>query len=403
MEAANRKSILILSFSLVVVMLGYGMVIPVFPFYIEKLGASGNDLGLLVATYAAMEFLFAPIWGSLSDRVGRKPILVVGVLGNGLSLLLFGLSSRLWMLFAARALSGILASATFPVALAYVSDHTSDKARGGGIGMLGAAMGLGVILGPGIGGWLATGSLSTPFYLAAGLSVLAVPLILLLLPESRGEGEAPAAVGPRALWRALWSPIGILLFLLFLVSFGLINFESIFGLYAAERFGYGPDRVGTILMVIGIVSTAGKATLIGPLTKWWGEARIAKVSLFASAVGFVVLVLASTYPTILLATGLFILSKTLLRTALLSLASKRAEMGRGATMGLGNAFISLGRVAGPIWAGYAFDLNIHAPYLSGAAIMMAGFLISLVWVKQRAGQMAGRQRAEGQRLGQQST
>jgi DHA1 family multidrug resistance protein-like MFS transporter len=183
----------------------------------------------------------------------------------------------------------------------------------------------------------------------------------------------------------------------------LINFESIFGLYAAERFGYGPDRVGTILMVIGIVSTAGKATLIGPLTKWWGEARIAKVSLFASAVGFVVLVLASTYPTILLATGLFILSKTLLRTALLSLASKRAEMGRGATMGLGNAFISLGRVAGPIWAGYAFDLNIHAPYLSGAAIMMAGFLISLVWVKQRAGQMAGRQRAEGQRLGQQST
>jgi MFS transporter, DHA1 family, multidrug resistance protein len=387
MKTGHRKSIVILSFTLVVVMLGYGMVIPIFPFYIEKLGASGSQFGLLIATYAFMEFLFAPLWGSVSDRAGRKPILLLGVLGNGLSLLAFGLSTRLWMLFAARALAGILSSATFPTALAYVSDHTSDDERGGGMGILGAAMGLGVILGPGVGGWLAADALSTPFFVAAGLSLVALLLIGLLLPESHPGSARDTETGgtgsflqPGALWRALSSPIGILLGMLFLVSFGLINFESIFGLYAAQKYGYGPERVGTILMVVGVVSTLGKATLIGPLTRWWGEVRIVKVSLLASSFGFVILLLASTYPTILLATGLFILSKTLLRTALLSLSSKRATVGQGAVMGLGNSFISLGRIAGPIWAGFVFDRHVNYPYLSGAAIMFVGFLASLVWI-----------------------
>jgi len=136
------------------------------------------------------------------------------------------------------------------------------------------------------------------------------------------------------LWRALCGPIGLLLFLLFLVSFGLTNFESIFGLYAAQELGYGPERVGTILAVVGLVSTLGKAMLIGPLTRRWGEAPIIKVSLAASAAGFVILLLAVTYPGVLLATGVFILSKTLLRTVIISLASKRATGSQGATMGL---------------------------------------------------------------------
>jgi DHA1 family multidrug resistance protein-like MFS transporter len=400
MEKSARYKIAILSFTLVVVMLGYGMVIPIFPFYIEKLGASGSQYGLLVATYALMEFLFGPLWGSLSDRTGRKPILVLGVLGNGLTLLLFGLSTRLWMLFVARALAGVLSSATVPAALAYISDTTSEQDRGGGMGFLGAAMGLGVILGPGLGGWLAAASLSTPFYIAAGLSLVAVLLVASLLRESlpasarqQAEGKVQTVQFGR-LWRALWSPIGILLFMLFLVSFGLINFESIFGLYAAQKFGYGPERVGTILVVIGVVSTVGKATLIGPLARWWGEARIIKVSLLASSVGFVVLLLANTYPTILLATGLFILSKTLLRTAVLSLISKRTTVGHGAAMGLGNSFISLGRIAGPIWAGAMFDVNVNYPYLSGALIMFAGFLVGLARISQAGKEAVGVQQRQ---------
>ncbi|MBN1581754.1 MAG: MFS transporter [Anaerolineae bacterium] len=417
MNKSNRKNIAILAFTLIVVMVGYGMVIPLFPFYIEKMGASGRHLGLLVATSSLLEMLCGPIWGSISDRTGRKPIFLLGVLGYALSSLLFGLSTRVWMLFASRALSGLLSSATMVTALAYISDSTMDRDRGGGMGMLGAAAGLGIILGPAVGGWLGSSSLSLPFFIAAGASLLALLLGVLFLPESLPVGARRQETQIETfhlgeLWRALSGPIGLLLFMLFLVSFALTNFESVFGLYAAQTLDYGPERVGTILAVVGIASTLGKAVLIGPLTRRWGEEPIIHVSLAASSAGFIVLLLASTYPGVLLATGVFILSKTLLRTVIISLASKRAlsqqaprfalagsaapahssalagsgnpakgaEMGQGATMGLCNSFMNLGRVVGPIWAGAIFDVNPNIPYLSGAAIMLAGFVISLIWI-----------------------
>ena len=164
--------------------------------------------------------------------------------------------------------------------------------------------------------------------------------------------------------------------------------------------------MGAILAVVGITSTVGKAVLIGPLTRRWGEAPIIKVSLAASSAGFLVLLLASTYPEVLIATGVFILSKTLLRTVIISLASKRAApgqgagrleaMGQGATMGLCNSFLSLGRIVGPIWAGAIFDVDVRYPYISGAAIMFVGFVISLIWVSQGRGRNEKRAGAEVQ-------
>jgi DHA1 family multidrug resistance protein-like MFS transporter len=388
METDNRKSIIILSFTLVVVMLGFGMVIPIFPFYIERLGVGGSELGLLVATAAMLEFLCAPIWGSISDRVGRKPVLMVGLVGYALSLVLMGLSTQLWMLFASRALSGLLSSATYPTALAYIGDTTCEEDRGGGIGWLGAAMGLGVIAGPGVGGLLGGESLSLPFFVGAGLSLAALFLVTFFLPESLGTSARKAAEGKlsainfREMWQALFRPIGVLLFVMFLVSFGLANFEAVFGLYAAQKFGYGPERVGAILMVIGIVTTVGKGALTGPLTKRWGEPIVIKASLLAGAMGFVVLLLANTYLTVLLATGVFILSKTLLRPAVLSLTSKQATVGQGVAMGLSNSFMSLGRIVGPIWAGFVFDVNFNYPYVSGAGILFIGFLIALVRISE---------------------
>ena len=148
----NNKEFLILSLALIVVMLGFGMVIPVFPFYVEDLGAGGMELGLLVATSAFLEFLFGPMWGSVSDRFGRKPILVIGLSGYALSAFLFGISTQLWMLFAARALSGVLSSASITAAMAYVGDVTSEENRGDGMCKIGAAMALVLMLGPGLGG-----------------------------------------------------------------------------------------------------------------------------------------------------------------------------------------------------------------------------------------------------------
>ena len=184
MSGKHTKNVAILSFTLLVVMLGFGIVIPIFPFYVESLGAGGTELGLLAASYAVMRLVFGPIWGTLSDRVGRKPILMIGILGYGITMFWFGLADRLWMLFLARSLSGILSSATSPTTMAYIGDSTPEDERGRGMGFLGAAVGLGTILGPGLGGILGGESLSLPFFIAGGMSLLALGLVALLLPES---------------------------------------------------------------------------------------------------------------------------------------------------------------------------------------------------------------------------
>lgn len=385
MKNTNRKKFAILSFALIVVMLGFGMVIPIFPFYIESMGAGGSELGLLVAISALLEFVFGPVWGGVSDRIGRKPVLAIGMTGYALSTFLFGISTELWMLFASRAISGILSSATITAAMATVSDTTSEEDRGDGMGKLGAAMALGMILGPGVGGLLANQSLALPFFIASGMALVSLLLILALLPESLAPGERKTIgqvkiINFKALRQALFSSIGVLLLMVMLFSFALTNFEAVFGLYALEKFGYGPDQVGGILMVMAIVSTVGKATLMGPATKRWGEAAVIKGSLLAGSIGFLVLLAANTYLTILLATGFFILSKTLLRPASFALISKQSTAGQGTAMGLSNSFMSLGRIAGPIWAGFIFDVNVNYPYLSGSILMLAGFIASLALI-----------------------
>jgi len=388
MKSTARRNIFVLSFAMVVVMLGFGMVIPIFPFYIENMGAGGSELGLLIATSAFLEFVFGPFWGSVSDRIGRRPVLSIGMVGYALSTFLFGISTQLWMLFASRALSGILSSATVTSALAYISDNTSEKERGDGMGKLGAAMALGLMLGPGVGGWLGVESLSLPFFIAAGMAFVSLLLIIILLPESLSE-EKNAPVGKlktvqvKDLRSALSGPIGFSLFMVMLFSFALTNFESVFGLYALEKFGFGPGQVGTILTVIAVVSTIGKATLTGPATKRWGENLVIKGSLFAGSIGFLVLLWADTYLTILLATAFFILSKTLLRPAAFALISKQAKVGKGVAMGLSNSFMSLGRIFGPIWAGFIFDVNLNFPYLSGSILMLIGFVLSLIFMKPK--------------------
>jgi MFS transporter, DHA1 family, multidrug resistance protein len=378
----NRKNILILFFTMIVVMMGFGMVIPIMPFYIRSFGASGSALGALMAIYGLLQFIFAPLWGSLSDRIGRKPVLMIGIIGNGVAQLLYGLSSQLWMLFAARALAGILSSATLPTAMAYIGDSTDEKNRTSGMGIIGAAMGIGMVLGPGIAGMLAEKSLALPFFLAAVLSFIALILVAVVLPEPPRAARLQhptTANGPRLrqMWLAITGSLGVLFFLAFLLTFGLTNFESVFGLYAVDRYSYTPRQVGAVLTVVGLVSAIMQGAATGPVTRRFGEVNVIRFALAGSAVGFVVMTRAETSIQVMLSVCFFTFCNAMLNPAVNSLISKRTSDGQGMTMGLSNSFQSLGRIAGPLWAGNVYDYAMNAPYLSGAAIMLVGFVISL--------------------------
>jgi DHA1 family multidrug resistance protein-like MFS transporter len=384
---ASKRNLIILTFVLFVVMLGYGIIIPILPFYIENMDAGGTELGLLVASYAVMRLIFGPIWGSLSDRVGRKPILIIGILGYAITMVWFGLATQLWMLFAARILSGILSSATAPTTMAYIGDSTLEKDRGGGMGMLGAGGGIGTILGPALGGFLAGESLSTPFFIAAGMSVVALLLAWFILPESLPTENRQKSIKKEGIldirsWMGtIRSPIGILFTLTFISTCGLMIFANVFGLYALERFSFGPQEVGVMMMVLGLVSAIAQGVLAGPLTRRWGDETVIKGGLLAAALGFGLMLLANNYFTIMLATAFFGLATALQIPALTSLTSKRAMVSQGIAMGLSNSFISLGRIFGPLFGGYIFDINILLPYFGGSTIMCIGFIVSLISLK----------------------
>jgi len=273
--------------------------------------------------------------------------------------------------------------------MAYIGDSTSEKTRGGGMGILGAVGGAGTAIGPGIGGLLAGNALSTPFFISAGLALVSLVLVALWLPESL----PPAARTTRDLefkfirlndlWRALTGPIGLPLLIAFLATLGTSNFEAIFGLYALKKLDYAPEQVGGILTLIGVIALVGRGLLTGFVTEHWGETIVIKTSLIVGGIGFILLLLANTYPTVLLTTGIFTCSITFLRPSIHALASKRTTIGQGASMGLSNSFVSLGRMVGPILAGIIFDIHPNYPYLSGALILSGAFIVSLIWLRNK--------------------
>jgi DHA1 family multidrug resistance protein-like MFS transporter len=368
-------------------MLGYGMVLPVMPFYIEKLGAGGRELGWLMSTYSLMQLIFAPLWGILSDRIGRKPVLTIGVLGYAIALLLFGLANSFWMLFLARTLSGILSSATMPTAMAYIGDHAPEKERSTGMGQLGAAMGVGIVIGPLLGGFLSTDSLSLPFFIGAGLAFAAFVLVIAILPESHAsqpETDKERHLTRTALSQTFLSPVGILLLLILIMSFGLTSFQGITGLYVVDKFNFNTKQVGAIWMVMGGMLILVQGTLTGPITKRFGESLLIRAGLVGGALGFIAMSMAVNYLTTLVALGFFTLALALIGPALNAHISRFAGERQGTVMGWNSAATSLGRVIGPLWAGYLYEVNIEFPYLSGAAALALGLLVSYFGLQSQA-------------------
>jgi len=360
-------------------LVGFGVIIPLLPFYGVHFGASPTEVTWMMACYSVAQFFFSPLLGRLSDRLGRRPVLLVSLAISALSYLWLGFANALWMLFAARLISGAGAG-NIAAAQAYISDVTTPETRAKGMGMIGAAFGLGFTIGPALGGLVAGSepsaeALARPAFLAAALSLLAFLLAFLRLKESLPP-EARRAVAHLSRWRLardLWTrpTLRQLILLLFITISAFAGMETTFALWANSAFGWGPAQVGAIFLYVGVVLVVTQGVLIGRLSKRFGEARLATAGAAMIALGLIGLPLALALWRLLIVNALLALGMGLLNPSLTSLISQQADVDeRGGVLGVSQSASSFARILGPAIAGPLFEgFGRDAPYLVGALIM----------------------------------
>ncbi|HSM03418.1 MAG TPA: MFS transporter [Longimicrobiales bacterium] len=384
-ERSNRRPLLVLFLTVLLDLVGFGIVLPLLPLYADGFGASGAMVGLLVTVYSVAQFFMAPLWGRLSDRFGRKPILVLGLLGSALAYLVFAWSRNLTWLFASRILAGI-GGATIPVAEAYIADVTPPERRAGNMGLIGAAFGLGFTIGPALGGVLAGVSFEAPGYLAAALclvnALVAATLIRETLPRARREALRPLAAAGHpvvAMARALRLPDlrrVLVLYFLFTVAFAVI--QPTLSLFGQARFGLDDREVGYLFAFLGLVSAVVQGGLVRRLVPRFGEVRLIRLSGVPFVLGLTLLAVAPSLPILLLALGILAVGYGGALPPVLGLVSRVApDHVQGGVLGVGQSVGSLARIVGPLAAGFAFDGGPALPYLLGAVVAAGATILAL--------------------------
>ena len=361
-------------------MLGFGIIIPNLAYYAEDIGATSTEIGMLLSIYSGMQLLFAPLWGRLSDKHGRKPAILLGLLGNAVALAGFGLAKTYVWLLIARSAAGIASAAVLPSVMAYVADVTTPEERGKGMGLMGAAMGLGFILGPAIGGVL--GSHDTPFFVAGGLSLLTFCFALVLLPESLqknltdgGLEDQHAWISPRELLRrtTLKSPLTPLFIVAFFSTFSFAGLEATFPLFIKNGWGFGQKEMGWMFMFMGAIVVPLQGGFLGILINKIGERRIILVGLLFCAVGMALLLKASSFVTLTVYLTIAGIGSQLIRPTNTSWISKQTKIGQGAAIGVMDAFLSLGRILGPTLGGWLYGKGAY-PYAVLAGVLVIAML-----------------------------
>ena len=357
-------------------LLGFGIVVPYLPSYaFEKFHASNFTIGLLMASYSFMQFLFAPIWGGLSDRWGRRPILIMSLAGASISYWILGVAATLPILFFSRLLAGT-AAANISTAQAYVSDTTTPENRAKGMGMIGAAFGLGFIFGPAIGGALSHISYALPAYFGCALSATAMICAATLLPESLKPGQAQPAtkrhIGPRAIIKAFThSHLRLLFAIFFIFTFSFSCYETTFPLIGIKEYHYNPAQIGFWFAYVGVITAAIQGGLIGRLAKRHGERKLILVGIALSLLGILFIPYSPSGKILALVLFSLGIGAGVTNPSLSSFISLSADASeQGTVLGMSQSLSSLARILGPIWGGLAMQhWGLASPYLTCAALL----------------------------------
>lgn len=383
-QSTTRK-LFALSLSIALAMSGIGMILPVVPSHIERLGlANGSTaqvalhVSLLAAGYALMQLLFAPLWGRLSDSLGRRPLLAIGLIGFAAGQAVCGVVASLWALYAVRLGTGLFSAAIIPAAFAFVADATSDEERTRGMAQLSAAAGIGFVVGPAIGGILGgidvhaiglpVASFSLPFFASAACALLALfTLRWLEEPVVPAVAERRAVVGSIDLARHIGLPLAVAM----VGQVAIALFETTFALHARTDLGMGLVGIGVVFMVCGLMMLVVQLGAVAPLARRWGEARLASAALALMGLSLALLAVAVGAASVFTLVALYAIGMGLLTPTVSALVSRRGGTQAGAALGIESGAKSLGQIAGPVLGGVLFGASVAVPFWIASGLLVA--------------------------------
>lgn len=384
-EQHGTRKLVILMISAFVDMLGMLMILPLLPFYAEKLGAGGAIVGMLVASFSVAQLLSAPYWGRFSDRYGRRPALLVSLVASAVAFVVFAYADSLWLLFVSRIIQGA-GGGTVGVIQAYVADATKPEDRARALGWLSAATNAGVSIGPAVGTWLRPLGTEWPGLVAAMLCVVNMLFVWRYLAEPRTSADRKADLQPRGSSRRAVAQVvthpqlpASRLILIYAIAIGAFQgTTAVLALFLGVKFGVTEFTIGYFFTYIGVLSVVTRAIFLGPLVDKFGEARLARIGLALLATGLVAMGIAPNIPTLAVAVGLLPLGTAFTFpcvTALLSRVIDGAQ--RGLYMGVQQTYGGISRVAFPVVFGIAYDgIGAASPFFISSAMVLLTFVLA---------------------------
>ncbi|MEK5376400.1 MFS transporter [Paenibacillus sp. FSL P2-0173] len=373
----------ILMLNLFIALLGQGMVIPILPEYLKQFNAAGAAAGYLIAAFGAAQFIFSPLGGQLSDRWGRKSMIITGLFLTVISDLMFAVSTTLPLLYIARFIGGIGIGLMVPSNMAYVADITTSETRAKGMGYLGASMNLGMVLGPGLGGMIAEFGIRVPYFFAGGLGLVAT-LLSLYMPETLPkEKRKPAIQWVRRepirnqILNSFRTSYFRYLLLILIMTLGLMNYETVYALFVERKYGFDATKISMIITVGAIIGIVVQIWLLDYLIKRLGEMKLIRLSLIMTAIALLLMIIKINLGYLLAVSALFFAFNAFLRPTVSTMIANSAGDRQGYAAGLNTTYTSLGNILGPILAGLLFDKHIHIPYIFGALILASALFLTL--------------------------
>lgn len=382
---AKKGALLFIFITIFIDMLGVGILIPITPYIVRQYNSDALTIAMLSVVYSAFQFLASPILGRLSDRYGRRPLLLISLFGTAIGYFVFGFAGALWVLFLSRIIDGITGG-NISIAQAYIADITRPEDRSKNFGLIGAAFGLGFIIGPALGGVLSNISLAAPAFFAGFLALANVVLGVFMLPESLTAEKRAGVTLTKSDFNPFRSLIGyikrpeiaVLFFALFAFNFAFSGFQTNFTVFTLDRFGWGPAQNALLFTIVGIVGAVTQGGFVRKLVPRFGDRKLAIAGLAMMSVSFLAVAFVPSawmlFPTLIVTS----VGSALATPTLTGMVSNQVSFReQGAILGATQSLNALTRVFGPIWAGVTFDVvGMGAPYWTGAIwIAVALFIV----------------------------